>query len=89
MSNAHKLAAAISAALALTVTIAQADTMNPTVKGMEKCYGIAKAGQNDCGTSTHNCSGASKINGDKAEWVFTPTGLCNRIVGGSTKPPKV
>ncbi len=91
MSNASKLAAAISAALALSVSapIAQAETMNPTVNGMEKCYGIVKAGQNDCGTSAHNCGGEAKTSGNKSEWVFTPNGLCNRIVGGSTKPPKV
>lgn len=88
MSYTTKLAAAISAALALTMTTAQAETMNPSIKGMEKCYGIVKAGQNDCGTSAHNCSGEAKINNGPAEWVFTPTGLCNRIVGGSTKAPK-
>ena len=25
--------------------------------GTEKCYGIAKAGQNDCGTAKHACAG--------------------------------
>ena len=33
---------------------------------MEKCYGIAKAGQNDCGTATHGCAGEAKINSDKS-----------------------
>ena len=26
----------------------------------EKCYGIAKAGQNDCGTATHTCAGMAQ-----------------------------
>lgn len=57
------------------------------LKDMEKCYGIAKAGQNDCGTATHGCAGESRIDGDKAEWILVPTGLCQKIAGGSTKAP--
>ena len=55
--------------------------------GMEKCYGIAKSGQNDCGTASHSCSGESKMNNDKEAWIAVPTGTCNKIVGGSTKAP--
>ena len=58
------------------------------MKGMEKCYGIAKAGQNDCGNASHQCASESKINGDKNEWIAVPTGLCNKIVNGQTKPPQ-
>lgn len=57
----------------------------PAIQGMEKCFGIAKAGANDCGTVTHTCSGEAKIDRDKNEWIFVPTGLCNRIVGGTTQ----
>lgn len=60
---------------------------SPNLPGMEKCFGIAKAGANDCGTASHSCSGEAKINGDKKEWINVPQGLCNKIVGGSTKPP--
>lgn len=55
---------------------------------MEKCYGIAVAGQNDCGTATHACAGEAKVAGDKNEWLMVPTGLCNKIVGGKLKAPK-
>lgn len=55
------------------------------IKGMEKCYGIAKAGRNDCGTASHNCSGEAKKDGDPKEWILVPTGLCNKIVGGNLK----
>ena len=58
------------------------------IKGMEKCFGIAKAGMNDCGNASHNCSGEAKIDGDKKEWLFVPEGLCKRIVGGSSKVPQ-
>lgn len=53
------------------------------INGMEKCYGIAKAGQNDCGTATHSCAGESKKDNDKKEWILVPAGLCEKIVGGS------
>lgn len=53
---------------------------------MEKCYGIARAHQNDCGTNTHGCSNEQTVDGDKSNWLAVPKGLCNKIVGGSLKP---
>ena len=58
---------------------------NIKVEGMEKCYGIAKAGLNDCGTATHGCAGESKKDRDKDNWLFVPTGLCKKIAGGCLK----
>ena len=55
------------------------------IKGMEKCYGVAKAHQNDCGTEAHGCGGEAKQDGDQSEFVLVPTGLCKKIVGGKTK----
>ena len=54
--------------------------------GMEKCYGVAKAGQNDCAAAdgSHSCAGQSKADSDKGEWVYVPTGTCDKLVGGST-----
>ena len=51
----------------------------------EKCYGVAKAGKNDCAANGHACAGQSKTNSDKKEWVKVPAGTCDKIVGGSTK----
>lgn len=53
---------------------------------MEKCYGVVKAGHNDCGANGHSCAGAAKTDGDPNEWVMMPEGLCERLVGGSTTP---
>jgi len=50
---------------------------------MEKCYGIAKAGMNDCGNAQHACAGQAKQAGMGNEWIYVPKGLCNKIVGGS------
>jgi uncharacterized membrane protein len=57
-------------------------------KGMEKCYGIAKAGKNDCGTAKYSCAGSSTTDGDKTAWMMVPKGTCNKIVGGSSEPEK-
>jgi uncharacterized membrane protein len=83
------LAAAISAVLALGISEVSmaANNQRPTLGGTENCYGIVKAGQNDCGTATHGCSGAAKQDGMRDEWISMPTGLCNKIVGGTTEPP--
>ncbi|MDP2620446.1 MAG: DUF2282 domain-containing protein [Hyphomicrobiales bacterium] len=53
----------------------------------EKCYGIAKAGENDCAsTGNHSCAGTSKVDADPNSWIFVPAGYCGRIVGASMKP---
>jgi uncharacterized membrane protein len=39
---------------------------------------------NDCGTANHNCAGEAKADAAKNEWVHVPTGLCKKIIGGST-----
>lgn len=53
--------------------------------GMEKCYGIAAAGKNECGTKMHSCAGLSKKNNDPDSWVFVPKGTCKKK-GGATSP---
>jgi len=87
MKNIAKItcAAVVAAGLAMATTQAQA-----AKKGMEKCYGIVKAGYNDCANAskTHSCKGLSKIDGAKGEWIYVPKGLCKKIAGGSRKPPK-
>ena len=53
----------------------------------EKCYGIAKAGQNDCGTATHTCSGKAKKDNAPDEWKYVPKGTCEKL-GGKSQPGK-
>src|ERR1700722_15496131 len=69
----------------VTANKKQTDMQNTEVQGMDRCFGIAKAGLNDCGNSSHSCSGGAKIDSDPNEWLFVPTGLCRRIVGGNLK----
>ena len=56
-------------------------------KGREKCYGIAKAGQNDCGTATHTCAGKATKDNAPDEWKYVPKGTCEKL-GGKTRPPR-
>jgi uncharacterized membrane protein len=68
-------------ALSVTPAAVAADKANT-----EKCYGIAKAGKNDCAAGAHACSGQSKQDGGAKEWLTVPKGTCERIVGGSLAP---
>ena len=52
-------------------------------EGFEKCAGIAKAGKNDCGTSSHSCAGTAKTDRSKEDWVYVPNGTCEKIAGGT------
>lgn len=75
-------AAALAAALTMAVTTAaNAEEAAKT----EKCYGVAKAGKNDCGAAGHSCAGASTADGG---FVTVPAGLCDKLVGGSTTAPE-
>ena len=49
----------------------------------EKCFGIAKAGQNDCAShaGTHSCAGQSKVDNDKTEWKYVAKGTCKQMKG--------
>jgi uncharacterized membrane protein len=83
-SNAFKIsslvvATAIAGAFALANT---ADAQTPSFKA-EKCYGIAKAGKNDCQTANSSCAGTSKRDAQGDAWVYVPEGTCVKLVGAS------
>ncbi|HVV69454.1 MAG TPA: DUF2282 domain-containing protein [Gammaproteobacteria bacterium] len=82
-----KLILAVVAVFTSAGTTIPALAHNPTPPpGMEKCYGIAKARQNQCGTKSHACGGLSKKDRDPEAWIFLPKGSCDKIAGGSTSP---
>ena len=76
--------AALTAIVAVGVNAQALAHTLPNMDGMERCYGIAKQGQNDC--AANDCAGTSKVNNDRAGWLAVPKGTCDRIVGGSTRP---
>jgi uncharacterized membrane protein len=80
MKNQATLTAAVASLLALGATLASAEPVKQP-GGTEKCYGIAKAGQNDCGTSKHACAGLSKADNDAGEWKYVAKGTCEQAGG--------
>lgn len=92
MSINDTIKKALSIIITMTVTgntVAATDKsstmpMMGEIQGMERCFGISKAHLNDCSTSLHDCAGIAAKDGLKSEWILLPTGLCNKIVGGST-----
>jgi uncharacterized membrane protein len=78
----------ITAALGSLLAFGAVSAFAADDAGTEKCYGVAKAGKNDCAGAKHACSGQSKKDADANEWVKVPTGTCERLVGGSLTPAK-
>jgi len=74
-------------ALAATITAASAGPVAQP-SGSEKCYGVSKAGKNDCAAGVHSCAGQGTRNADKTAFVYLPAGACAKLVGGSTVASK-
>ena len=80
------MSAAVSSLLALgALTLSAGAQAADAAK--EKCYGIAKAGQNGCAAMGHSCQGQSKTDNDPADWKNVDKGQC-MTMGGSTEPGK-
>jgi uncharacterized membrane protein len=79
------LASAIATAIAVPAITGAQPAAAPKFDA-EKCYGIAKAGKNDCQTASSSCAGTSKRDGQKDAWVYVPKGTCDRVVNGSMQP---
>jgi uncharacterized membrane protein len=82
MKTTLTIAAALSAALMLANATAQA------AEPVEKCFGVAKAGKNDCQTATSSCAGTSKRDAQKDAWLSVPKGVCEKIIGGTLTSTK-
>jgi uncharacterized membrane protein len=78
------LAGALASAVLAAATAQAQPAPTPSFKA-EKCYGIAKAGKNDCQTSNSACAGTSKKDNQGDAWIYVPAGTCDRIVGASLK----
>lgn len=75
----------VSSALASVLALGLAGTAAAQGKE-EKCYGIAKAGQNDCAnlSGSHSCAGQSKVDDAADEWKYVAEGTCKDL-GGKTE----
>ena len=88
----HRLvvSSALASVLALgLVGQAAAQMAKDPGKSSEKCYGVAKAGQNDCAnlSGSHSCAGQSKADMGADEWKYVAKGTCEKM-GGKTAAAK-
>jgi uncharacterized membrane protein len=91
MNQRLALSSALASALALgLIGVASAQNMSKDTQGKEKCYGIAKAGQNDCAnlSGTHSCAGQSKVDNDPGEWKYVAKGTCKDMKGMTAEEAK-
>ena len=80
------VATALTSVLAASITavVNQSEALAGK-EGMEKCAGVVKKGMNDCGANGHDCAGMAEKDSDANEWIYVPTGTCNKIVGATIK----
>lgn len=75
---------AIAAALSVAAIAIPAASAQDTAAAPEKCYGIARAGKNDCAAGPGTtCAGTSTVDGQKNAWSYVLAGSCEKIVNGS------
>jgi uncharacterized membrane protein len=86
MKDSNAIISAAIAGLFALNALGVAGTAAAEEKKPEKCYGVVKAGKNDCQTSAGACAGTAKTDGQPDAWIYLPQGSCEKIVGGSLKP---
>ena len=83
-----KKTALLAAAVGSLVTLGAAQaTFAADDTATEKCYGISKAGKNDCAGAKHSCAGQSTKERAATEWLKLPKGTCERIAGATLAAP--
>ncbi|BCH20876.1 BufA1 family periplasmic bufferin-type metallophore [Mesorhizobium sp. L-8-3] len=80
------IGSALAAATTLAAAVAFAGPASQPEYSFEKCYGVVKAGQNDCQTATHSCAGTSTADNQSDAWIYVPAGTCAKLASGSTEP---
>ena len=80
----------ISSALASALALGLVGQASAQAKEKEKCFGIAKAGQNDCAnlSGSHSCAGQSKADMAPEEWKYVAKGTCKDMKGLSEAEAK-
>ena len=76
MNGLQLLRTALVGAIALGSTAA-AETPPP----VEKCFGVAKAGKNDCQTATTSCAGSARQDRQPDAWIYVPNGTVGSLNG--------
>ena len=81
MNNRQILSAAMGTLLVLGLG---SNGVHAADKKMESCYGVAKAGKNDCAgkKSAHSCAGQATKDNDPMDFVAVPKGTCEKLAKG-------
>ncbi len=71
------------------VAAAQAGPVAPDPT-KDKCFGVAKAGQNDCASASgsHSCAGTATKDKDPGDWKYVERGTCEKMRGSMMAPKK-
>ena len=84
VKSLNKTPIVLAAAMATALSVAAIAPAHAAE--MEKCYGITKAGSNDCKTANGSCAGSAKMDHQKDAFIALPAGTCAKIAGGTLKP---
>jgi len=83
MENKIKKTSALAVAGAFAAAVGMAgvaDSAHAAKDGFEKCFGISKAGQNDCAAAGGlSCAGTSTVDYDGEAWKYVKTGTCTAM----------
>ncbi|WP_230179099.1 DUF2282 domain-containing protein [Aquabacterium sp. CECT 9606] len=90
MNQRQLLSSALASVMALGL-VSQASADMGAEKGKEKCFGIAKAGENSCAnlSGSHSCAGQASVNKSPDEWKLVAKGTCAKLGGLSAEEAKV
>lgn len=85
MTKSEKI---VKSAMMLILAFSSADAVLAASKyslptKLEKCYGVVKAGLNDCATDIASCAASTKKDNQADAFLLLPEGICEKIVGGS------
>ncbi len=83
MKTTHATITAIGSLLTLGAAVFCTPAAAADNAATEKCYGVAKAGKNDCAGAGHACAGQAKVDASGKEFISLPKGMCERLTGGS------
>lgn len=74
------LVSSLASAIALITSFASAQNKSSAQDKLEKCYGVALKGENDCAAGPGTtCAGTSKIDYQGNSWKLTPKGTCEAV----------
>jgi uncharacterized membrane protein len=87
MKNTNTLVSTALASIIALGIVGMQSASAEDKKDVEKCYGVAKAGKNDCKTMSNACAGHSTADAQPDAFIALPKGTCERIAGGSLEVP--